>query len=218
MTIVCVDESGFYLLPGLVRTYAPCGRTPVLTVHQTHDHLSVIGITMLGDLFTLTREEALTSVDGVRFLKHLVSWLGPVLVIWDRSPIHHGVVRDYLANGGAKDIWLERLPPYGPDLNPDEAVWHQFKNVELRNLCCTDLAHPRYELTLAFRRMRYRPDLIKSCFGEAGLDIDRLFVHGQAQPTLVVNDLKTGAQDRGAIALWINPGTVGHFRNLRVSP
>jgi hypothetical protein len=23
---------------------------------------------------------------------------------------------------------------------------------------------------------------------------------------------------RGAIALWIGPGTVGHFRDLRVSP
>jgi transposase len=168
-----VDESGFYLLPGLVRTYAPCGQTPVLTVHQTRDHLSVMsGITMFGELFTLTREEALTSVDAVRFLKHLVWWLGPVLVIWDRSPIHRGAVRAYLANGGAEHIWLERLPPYAPDLNPGEAVWHQLKNVELRNLCCQDLAHLRYELTLAFRRMRNRPDLIESCFGEAGLDID----------------------------------------------
>jgi hypothetical protein len=46
----------------------------------------------------------------------------------------------------------------------------------------------------------------------------RLFVHGQAQPTLIVNDVKTGAQGRGAIALWIGPGTVAHFRDLRVSP
>ena len=49
-------------------------------------------------------------------------------------------------------------------------------------------------------------------------DRARLFVHGQEQPTLVVNDLKTGAQGRGAIALWIGPGTVAHFRDLRVSP
>ena len=35
----------------------------------------------------------------------------------------------------------------------------------------------------------------------------RLFVHGQSQPTLVVNDLKTGATGSGAIALWSNPGT-----------
>ena len=49
-------------------------------------------------------------------------------------------------------------------------------------------------------------------------DTARLFVHDQKQPTLIVSDLRTGARARGAIALWINPGTVGHFRNLRVTP
>jgi hypothetical protein len=44
----------------------------------------------------------------------------------------------------------------------------------------------------------------------------RLFVHGQSQPTLVVNDVKTGAAAGGAIALWINPGTVARFRDLRI--
>ena len=46
----------------------------------------------------------------------------------------------------------------------------------------------------------------------------RLFVHGQDQRTLIVNDVKSGPQGRGAIALWINPGTVAHFRHLRVAP
>jgi hypothetical protein len=49
--------------------------------------------------------------------------------------------------------------------------------------------------------------------GERG----RLFVHGQAQPTLIVNDLKTGAAGSGAIALWIDTGTVAHFRDLRIT-
>jgi len=49
-------------------------------------------------------------------------------------------------------------------------------------------------------------------------DTARLYVHGQAQPTLVVNDVKSGRGARGAIALWIGPGTVGHFRDLRVTP
>ena len=46
----------------------------------------------------------------------------------------------------------------------------------------------------------------------------RLFVHDQPQPTLVVNDLKTGADARGAVALWIDLGTQAHFRNLTVTP
>lgn len=41
--LVFEDESGFYLLPGLVRTYAPEARTPVIREKQTRDHLSVMG-------------------------------------------------------------------------------------------------------------------------------------------------------------------------------
>lgn len=44
----------------------------------------------------------------------------------------------------------------------------------------------------------------------------RLYVHGAAQPTLLVNDLKMG-EAKGAIALWIGPGTLAHFSNLHVT-
>lgn len=45
----------------------------------------------------------------------------------------------------------------------------------------------------------------------------RLYVHGQAQPTLIVNDVRSGPNGRGAIALWVDASTVAHFRNLRVT-
>jgi hypothetical protein len=46
----------------------------------------------------------------------------------------------------------------------------------------------------------------------------RLYVHGNEQPTLIVNDLKSGADGKGAVALWVGPGTVAHFRELVVEP
>jgi len=33
----------------------------------------------------------------------------------------------FLANGAAKQIHLERLPAYAPDLNPDEGTWQHFE-------------------------------------------------------------------------------------------
>jgi len=45
----------------------------------------------------------------------------------------------------------------------------------------------------------------------------RLWVHGASQPTLLVNDLKLG-EAKGAVALWVGPGTEAHFTSLRVSP
>ena len=36
-------------------------------------------------------------------------------------------------------------------------------------------------------------------------------------PTLVVNDLKLGADNKGSIGLWIGPGTEAHFSNLQIT-
>jgi hypothetical protein len=43
----------------------------------------------------------------------------------------------------------------------------------------------------------------------------RLFVHGAAQPCLIVNDLKLG-DSSGGVALWIGPGTEGYFSGLKI--
>jgi len=49
-------------------------------------------------------------------------------------------------------------------------------------------------------------------------DKARLYVHGNEQPTLVVNDVKSGAAASGGVALWLGPGTIAHFRNLTAKP
>jgi hypothetical protein len=48
-------------------------------------------------------------------------------------------------------------------------------------------------------------------------DKARLYVHDAPQPTLLIDDLKQGQRD-GAIALWVGPGTIAHFSNLRILP
>jgi hypothetical protein len=44
----------------------------------------------------------------------------------------------------------------------------------------------------------------------------RLSVHGAPQPALIVNDLKQSPAP-GAIALWVGPGTIAHFADLRLT-
>ena len=44
----------------------------------------------------------------------------------------------------------------------------------------------------------------------------RLYVHGAAQPCLIVNDLKLEPQ-AGGVALWVGPGTEGYFSNLKIT-
>jgi hypothetical protein len=46
----------------------------------------------------------------------------------------------------------------------------------------------------------------------------RLYVHDNEQPTLIVNDVKSGASAAGGVGLWLDAGTVAHFRKLTVRP
>ena len=173
-TIVWVDESGFYLLPLAVRTWAPRGQTPLLRVKLTHDHLSVIsGITLDGRLFLQMREQAYTAETVVGFLRVLLRKMrGKVLVIWDGSPIHKGQpIKDYLARGAATRLHLERLPGYAPDLNPDEGIWNYLKRVELKNRCCANLSDLRLELRRAKERLRHKRHIIRACSRQCGYSV-----------------------------------------------
>jgi transposase len=150
-TLVSDDESGFYLLPGVVKTYAPEGLTPVLREKQTPDHLSVMGaMTPEGCVYIMARPESLNGLHCIEFLLHLLRVAGDrLLVIWEGSPIHRRVaVREFVDGTGGR-VWLEALPGYAPDLNPwDEGGWNHLKHVELRNVVCRDLEELHQDLYL----------------------------------------------------------------------
>jgi len=157
-----------------VRTYAPRGQTPILRVPLTRDHISAIsGITMDDTLLLMAQERAYCSKDVVGFLKHLLRHIpGKLLVIWDGSPIHRGKpIKEFLADGGAQRIHLERLPGYAPDLNPDEGIWNYLKRVELRNVRCSNLTELRRALRLAIARMRHKRHVIRGCVKQAGYHV-----------------------------------------------
>lgn len=171
-TILFVDESGFYPLPFVTRTFAPKGQTPVLRAPCTRDHLSAISaVTEDGRLFFKVKDGAFNSDDMTVFLDHLQRHMqGKLVVIWDGAPIHRSKrIRAYLADGAAARVRLERLPGYAPELNPDEGVWSHLKCVELKNLVCHGLDELRDEMRKAVMRLRMKPRVIQGCFTHAGL-------------------------------------------------
>jgi transposase len=170
--IFFVDESGFYPLPSVVRTYAPGGHTPIVREWWTRDHLSAISaISPEGKLYVHSQDHAIDSADVVAFLAHLLREVsGRMVIIWDGAPIHRRhLIREFLAQGAAPRRHLERLPAYAPELNPGEGLWQQLKGVELRHVCCFTISHLRVELRAAVKRVRRKPRLIQSFFRGAKL-------------------------------------------------
>ena len=111
--MVFVDESGFYLLPAVLRTYAPVGQTPIIREYLTRDHLSAIsGITPLGKLYMMVQKQAYKGPDVVNFLEHLLRHIpGKLLVVWDGSPIHRAKVVTFFVLGPRSAFtWSRCLP------------------------------------------------------------------------------------------------------------
>lgn len=131
--LVFVDESGFLLIPNVRRTWAPRGQTPCLHYWQRHERISVIsGISVsprarrLG-LYFQFHDDNLRAPEVCAFLRELLRHLrGPVIVIWDNGTIHKGPFVRALC-GTFPRLHLEALPPYAPELNPDEGVWNHAK-------------------------------------------------------------------------------------------
>jgi hypothetical protein len=45
----------------------------------------------------------------------------------------------------------------------------------------------------------------------------KLFLDNNTQPSLIINDLKHGANLSGTIGLWVDVGTEGYFKDLKIT-
>ena len=170
-TLVFVDESGFYLLPMVIRSYAPRGLTPLLKEFLSRDHLAVLGaITPQGKLFLSTHSQAISTQEVIEFLGLLQKRIpGRLLILWDNSPTHRSKkLKAYLAQGAARRLHLEQLPSYAPELNPIEWIWSYMKVVQLANVACDTLPQLERLVQQGKRRLQNKPDLIKSFIQHVG--------------------------------------------------
>jgi len=138
------------MAPLVRRSLAPKGQTPVLVHKVTHqgrgrDKVSLIAALCLSPkrqqlklYFSSLLNEYYDSFTVAWFLRQLLKHLrGPVIVVWDRGPMHQGPeIRQLLQE--YPRLTLERLPAYAPELNPVEPLWSYLKWDRLSNFTATD--------------------------------------------------------------------------------
>ena len=137
--LVFIDESGFLLIPAVRRTWAPRGQTPIHRHRVRREKVSIISALSvspqrrhLGLYFRCLPEANFDNVEVADFLRHLLRHLrGFVIVVWDNGRPHKGEAMRALLRR-CRRLRLEPLPPYAPELNPDEGVWNQTRT-ELAN-------------------------------------------------------------------------------------
>lgn len=127
--IFFLDEAGFQSDPPLGRTYGLKGRTPVVTTSGQRQSLNVISaVNARGEFWAATYTGKLNAESFMAFLKNFMRGRrGKVFLVADGHPAHKARrVSDYIGSLGGR-LELHALPPYAPDLNPDEFVWSHMK-------------------------------------------------------------------------------------------
>ena len=106
-------------------------------------------------------------------LKHVQRQIpGKIILIWDRASIHTSkLTKAYL--GSQPEILVEELPPYAPQLNPEEYCHGNVKQ-HLKNARPASKEEIRSMLDRGFARLRRRPDLLIGFFHTAGLSVRQL--------------------------------------------
>ena len=131
-TVYFADEAGIRSDYHGGTTWAPVGRTPIVKATGARHRVNMLSaVSAQGKLLFSVVEGTVDSATFVEFCKKLVDDSdGPVYLIVDGHSTHKSkVTREYVeSTQGALTLFF--LPPYSPQLNPDEWVW---KNVKVRH-------------------------------------------------------------------------------------
>lgn len=95
-----------------------------------------------------------------------------------------------------------------------------------RNHSTQYFSYPDYK----FDRLRKESPEVYESYADMGLNewiklritvrgtTAKLYLNDNTEPSLIVNDLKHGGIHSGSIGLWVETGTEGYFRDLRITP
>jgi transposase len=163
------------LQPTRRRTWAPRGQTPVQRAWDRHDRLSVIGaITVsprrrhLSEYFQIL-DRNVDAEDLVWFVEQMHRRLPrKIILVWDRAGPHRRAAKLLLAKH-ADWLTIEWLPPYCPELNPEEQCWKHAKYDDLANFIPDDLDELYEAVGISIQQQRSNSQLLRSYFEHAKL-------------------------------------------------
>jgi len=175
--VAFLDEVGHTFRAPVGTTWAPTGQPPVLRRLSGRREVSSLGalVTPLGGPARLYARHFIGSIHGEQVivaLRYFRRRIGrPLVIVWDRLSAHQAKpVRDFLARHPA-DFQIEWLPPYAPDLNPEELCNGAVKG-ELLNAQPDSVADLRRDARRGFRRLGRRTLELHSFFRHVGLSVN----------------------------------------------
>ncbi len=165
-TIFFGDEAGVRSDHHAGTTWAPKGRTPVVSSTGARFGLNLISaVSAQGEFRFMVTNGRVGARVFVDFLKRLLHNADrPIFLIVDGHPAHKAVlVKQFVATLNGR-LRLFFLPPYSPELNPDERVWNDLKNNSVGRKVIANPAELKRQVVGHLRSIQKSPDRIQGYF------------------------------------------------------
>lgn len=160
------DESGLRSDYHAGTTWGRKGQTPVVRTTGARYRLNMVSaVNRKGKMRFMIKQGGLNATVICRFLDRLmIKSDRPVFLILDGHPMHKSrkVKQKVDSFKGRLHIFL--LPPYSPELNPDEGVWREVKSNHLGKYGILSLADMKSKTVGILRHLAKRPDKIRALF------------------------------------------------------
>jgi transposase len=143
------------------------GRTPMVRVNHKRAGLGLISaVSNKGELRWMMLDGAIKAAILISFLARLVRDAGrKVFLILDRLAVHRSAkVKDWLA-GREADIEVFYLPPYSPELNPDEGLNGDLKQAVTRKAPARSKPQLKSRVIGHMCKLSKPPARVRSFFG-----------------------------------------------------
>jgi transposase len=171
-TILFADEASVRTDYHAGTTWAPVGQTPVVTgsaVRQAVKMVSAIG--QLGQLSFQVHEGPMNAERFIEFLEALLhDFDTPIFLVVDGSSVHKAkIVKEYVAGTNGR-LEMFFLPPYSPELNPDEWVNKNVKHDRIARAVPLTRDELKAIALEALERLKKCPGIVRGFFGDPKLD------------------------------------------------
>ena len=170
-TLYFSDEAGVRSDFHAGTTWAPKGQTPVVPATGQRFGMNLISaISPRGDFRFMTVDGRMNAGKFIEFLKRLLhNAPRPVFLVVDRHPSHRAKkVLEFVRSTDGR-LRLFFLPPYAPDLNPDEHVWNHLKNHGVGKRAIRSREQFREVVLGHMRSLQRLPDVLRGFFRDPHL-------------------------------------------------
>ena len=160
------DEAGVRSDHHAGTTWALKGKTPVVSSTGARFGLNLISaVSAQGELRFMTVKGRVGAVQFIDFIKRLLHGIDrTVFLIVDGHPAHKAKMVNKFIETVKDRFQLFVLPPYSPELNPDERVWNDLKNNAIGKQAIATPAQLRRAVTSHLRFIQKTPDRVRSYY------------------------------------------------------